>query len=217
MHWHLADCYRTTKQPVLQEAEYLKAIEAFIDSENKYFLGQAYVDLGNLHYGARRYEQSKTFFKLAIPVLQDTQRTDRMPFVKYRLAGIERNTGNPQAALALADEAITLAKFAGDVTAIRENQIELALINSDLGNSDTAIGILDELIQDNDETPKNRSAAKAMYYRATSLSKTGQLREAAEWYERALPLLEIVDQKDLAINAHLALIHIRTSNGEKVD
>lgn len=211
MHWHLADCYRTTDQPDLQATEYLKAIDAFIESDNKFFLGQAYIDLANLHYAARRYEQSKVYFKLAVPVLEETQRTDRMPFVKYRLAGIERHSGNFQDAFPYAEEALALAKFAGDVTAERENQIEVAQIQVGLGNVEIAVDILDSLIFDNDEQVKNRSAAKAMYYKAKTLANAGKLEEAARQYELAIPLLKVVDQENLAINAHLALVHMKTA------
>lgn len=210
MHWHLADCYRTTEQPDLQAAEYLKAIDAFIESDNKFFLGQAYIDLANLHYAVRRYEQSKVYFKLAVPVLEETQRTDRMPFVKYRLAGVERHNGNFQEALPYAQEALALAKFAGDVTAERENLIEVAQIHVGLGNIEIALDILSSLIADNYEQVKNRSAARAMYYTAKTLASAGRADEAAKQYELAIPLLKVVDQENLAINAHLALVHMKT-------
>ena len=213
MHWHLADCYRANEQPELQEAEYLKAIEAFIESENKWWLGESYIDIANLHYSARRYEHSKFYFQLAIPVLEETQRTDKMPFVKYRLAGVERHTGNPQAALPHAEEALTLSKFSGDVTAERENRIEIAQIHVDLGNAELALGILDSLIEDNDEIVKNRSAAKAMYYKAKTLAKIGKNVEAVEQYELAIPLLKVCTQESLVINSQLALIHIHTPKG----
>lgn len=211
MHWHLADCYRANEQPDLQEAEYLKAIDAFIESENKWYLGEAYIDIANLHYGARRYEQSKTYFKLAIPVLEETQRTDKMPFVKYRLAGVERNTGNALAALSYAEEALALSKFSGDATAERENRIEIAQIHVELGNVELALGILDSLIEDNDEIVKNRTAAKATYYKAKTLAVIGKADEAAIQYELAIPLLKVVDQENLAINSHLALVHAKTA------
>ena len=211
MHWHLADCYRITEQAELQAAEYLKAIDAFIECDNKFYLGQAYIDLANLHYVARRYEESKVYFKLAVPVLEAAQRTDRMPFVKYRLAGVERHTENFQAALPLAEEALALARFAGDVTAERENQIEIAQIHVGLGNGEIALDVLDSLISDNDESVKNRAAAKAMYYKAKTLANAGKPEEAATQYELAIPLLKVVDQENLAINAHLALVHIKTA------
>lgn len=211
MHWHLADCYRANEQPDLQEAEYLKAIEAFIESENKWYLGESYIDIANLNFGARRYEKSRTYFKLAIPVLEETQRTDKMPFVKYRMAGVERHTGNPQVALSYAEEALALSKFSGDLIAQRENQIEIAQIHVDLGNAELALGILDSLIEDNDEIAKNRSAAKATYYKAKTLAVIGKTYEAAMQYELAIPLLKVVDQKNLAINAHLALVHVKTA------
>lgn len=208
MHWHLADCYRTTEQPELQEAEYSKAIDAFIESENKFFLGQAYIDLANLHYGAGRYDQSKKYFLLAIPVLEETSRADRMPFVKYRLAGIERHTGNLQAALKYAEEACTLAAFAKDVIAERENMIEVGLVHAGLGNFETAISYFDALIDNNSDAAENRSAAKAVYCRAQVLEQSGNLPEAKKNYEKAIPLLKVVNLEEMAINAHLALIHI---------
>ncbi len=213
MHWHLADCYRTTEKPELQEVEYLKAIAAFIESENKFFLGQAYIDLANLHYGAGRYDQSKQYFHLAIPVLEETSRTDRMPFVKYRLAGIERHTGNLQAALKLAEEACALAVFAKDIVAERENMIEVGLVQAALGNYETAIHYFDTLIDNNTEAVENRSAAKAIYCRAQALEQSGNLIEAIASYEKAIPLLRVVNLEEMAINAHLALIHISTPVG----
>jgi tetratricopeptide (TPR) repeat protein len=212
MHWHLADCYRTAEQPELQESEYLKAIDAFIASENKFFLGQAYLDLGNLHYGARRYDQSKRYFHLAVPVLEETSRTDRMPFVKYRLAGIERHNGNLQAALKYAEEACTLAAFAKDIVAERENMIEVGLVHAGLGNYETAISYFDALIDNNSDAAENRSAAKAVYCRAQVLEQSGNLPEAKKNYEKAIPLLKVVNLEEMAINAHLALIHIKTSS-----
>lgn len=209
MHWHLADCYRTTEQPALQEGEYLKAIDAFIESENKFFLGQAYIDLANLHYGARRYAESRYYFHLAIPVLEETSRTDRMPFVKYRLAGVERHTGNLQAALKYAEEACTLASFAKDIVAERENIIEVGLVHSELGNYETAISYFDALIDNNSEAVENRSAAKAVYFRARVFELQGNLPEAIKGFQKAIPLLKIVNLEDMAINAQLALIHIR--------
>lgn len=217
MHWHLADCYRTTEKPALQEVEYLKAIDAFIESDNKFFLGQAYIDIANLHYSARRFEQSKVYFKLAIPVLEETQRTDKMPFVKYRLAGVERHKGNPQAALPYAEEALALSKFSGDVTAQRENRIEIAQIHVDLGNEELAIGILNALIEDNDEIVKNRSSAKAIYYKAKTLAKIGKQGEALEQYASAIPLLKVCSLEALVTNSELALIHIRTPKGNQND
>ena len=210
MHWHLADCYRTTEQPELQEAEYLKAIEAFIESENKFFLGQAYIDLANLHYLAGRYAQSKNYFKVAIPVLEETQRTDRMPFVKYRLAGVERHAGNLAFALTLAEEALVLARFAKDLVAERENQIQIGLIHEAMGNFQTAIGIFASLIVDNDDAIKNRSAAKAVYFRARILAGLGETSEALKAYESAAPLLKVLNLEAMAINAHLAVIHLST-------
>jgi tetratricopeptide (TPR) repeat protein len=213
MHWHLADCYRTTEQPELQEAQYLKAIEAFIESENKFFLGQAYIDLANLHYGARRYDQSKQYFHLAIPVLQETSRTDRMPFVKYRLAGIERHLGNLNAALALAEEAVKLARFAKDVVAERENLIEVGLVQEALSNYQTALEIFESLIDDNDDSVKNRSAAKALYFKARILETLGEKIESSRCFSQAVPLLKVMNLDELSINAQLALIH---QNTEKV-
>ena len=209
MHWHLADCYRTTEQPELQEAEYLKAIEAFIESDNKFFLGQAYIDLANLHYGAGRYGQSKKYFLLAAPVLEETSRTDRMPFVKYRMAGIERHMGNLKAALNYAEEACALAAFAKDVVAERENMIEVGLVHAGLGNYETAISYFDSLIENNSEAAENRSAAKAEYCRAQVLEQSGNLPEAIKGYQKAIPLLKVVNLDEMAINAHLALIHIK--------
>ena len=213
MHWHLADCYRTTEQPELQEAEYSKAIDAFIESENKFFLGQAYIDLANLHYGAGRYDQSKKYFLLAIPVLEETSRTDRMPFVKYRLAGIERHTGNLQAALKYAEEACTLAAFAKDVIAERENMIEVGLVHAGLGNFETAISYFDALIDNNSDAAENRSAAKAFYCRAQVLEQSGNMYEAKANYEKAIPLLKVVNLEEMSINAQLSLIHISTKIG----
>jgi tetratricopeptide (TPR) repeat protein len=210
MHWHLADCYRTTEQPELQEAEYLKAIEAFIESENKFFLGQAYIDLANLNYGAGRYDQSKKYFLLAIPVLEETSRTDRMPFVKYRLSGIERHNGNLQAALNYAEEACSLAAFAKDIVAERENMIEVGLVHAGLGNFETAIRYFDALIDNNSDAAENRSAAKAVYCRAQVLEQSGNTSEAKKNYEKAIPLLKVVNLEDMAINAQLALIHINS-------
>ncbi len=210
MHWHLADCYRTTEQQELQEAQYLKAIDAFIESENKFFLGQAYIDLANLHYGASRYDQSKKYFQSAIPVLEETSRTDRMPFVKYRLAGVERHLGNLHVALALAEEAVELARFAKDIVAERENLIESGLVNEGLGNYQTALAIFESLIEDNDDSVKNRSAAKAIYLKSGILEKLGNLPEAVEGYRQAIPLLKVMNLEELSINAQLAVIHIST-------
>lgn len=217
MYWHLADCYRTTEQPALQEAEYLKAIDAFIESDNKFFLGQAYIDLANLHYGARRYEQSKKYFQKAIPVLEETSRTDRMPFVKYRLAGVERHTGNLQAALKYAEEACTLASFAKDVIAERENMIEVGLVHAAIGNYETAISYFDALIDNNTDAAQNRSAAKAVYSRARVCEQQGNLSEAIKGFEKAIPLLKIVNLEEMAINAQLAFIHLTTNTGAKND
>lgn len=208
MHWHLADCYRASEQPEFQEAEYLKAIDAFIESENKFFLGQAYIDLANLQYGARRYLEAKKNFQLSIPVLEQTMRTDRLTFVKYRLAGVERHVGNIHQALSHAEEALKLAKFAGDKIAERENLIEIALIQTELSNTDTALAMFESLIEDNDDQIKQRSAAKAIYYRAKILMKRGDFLESSIEFEKAIPLLKAVDQENLAINAHLALIHL---------
>lgn len=213
MHWHLADCYRTTGQPELQEAEYLKAIEAFIESENKFFLGQAYIDLANLHYGAGRYDLSKKNFLLAIPVLEETIRTDRMPFVKYRLAGIERHAGNLQAALKYAEEACALAEFTKDTIAERENIIELGLVHAGLGNYEKAISYFDALIDDHSDAAENRSAAKAVFYRAQVLEELSNFPEAKKSYEMAVSLLKVVNLEAMAVNAELALIHLKASKG----
>jgi tetratricopeptide (TPR) repeat protein len=210
MHWHLADCYRTTEQPDLQASEYLKAIDAFTECENKFFLGQAYIDLGNLHYKAGRYLESKNCFQLAVPVLQETMRLDRMPFVKYRLAGVERHAGNLNLALSLAEEALELARFAKDVVAVRENLIELALVHEALGNYENSLSIFDSLFEDNDESIKNRSAAKAVYFRARILAAIGDNTEAINSYGLAIPLLKVVDLEELAVNAKLAIIHLKT-------
>ncbi len=209
MHWHLADCYRTTEQPELQEAQYLKAIDAFIESDNKYFLGQAYIDLGNLHYGARRYAQSKQYFRLAIPALEETSRTDRMSFVKYRLAGIERNLGDSHAALTYAEEALMLSEFAREMIAKREIMIEMAQIQIELGHVEVSISVLDSLIEDNDETSKNFTSAKALYYKARCFLKLGKIPEAYQQFQFAIPILEVVGQGNLAINAKLELIHLK--------
>jgi tetratricopeptide (TPR) repeat protein len=217
MHWHLADCYRTTEQPELQEAEYSKAIDAFIESENKFFLGQAYIDLANLHYGAARYDQSKKYFLLAIPVLEETSRTDRMPFVKYRLAGIERHTGNLQAALKYAEEACALAAFAKDIVAERENMLEVGLVHAGLGNYETAISYFDALIDNNSAEAENRSAAKAVYCRARVYETQGNLPDAIKGFEKAIPLLKIVNLEEMSINAQLAVIHLTTKTGAKND
>ncbi len=212
MHWHLADCYRTTERPDLQASEYLKAINAFTECENKFFLGQAYIDLGNLHYKAGRYLESKNCFQRVVPILQETMRLDRMPFVKYRLAGIERHLGNLNAALALAEEAVELARFSKDLVAERENLIEVGLVHVSLGNQETAIEIFSGLFDDNDDSVKNRSAAKAVYCRAQVLEQLENVSEAKKYYEKAIPLLKVVNLEEMAINAHLALIHISTKN-----
>lgn len=208
MHLHLADCYRATGQKDLQEAEYLKAIEAFKETDNKFFLSQAYIDLINLNYRSGRYLESKKYVQLVTPVLEETQSTDRMTFIKYRLAGIERKLGNLQAALMHAEEALHLANFVDDVVATRENTIELAMVHEALENYDIALELLDSLIEDNGDSIKNRSAAKAVYYRANIFRITGNLEEAKIGFNQSIPLLKSVDQIDLAINAHLAYIHL---------
>ena len=208
MHLHLADCYRTTEQPDLQEVEYLKAIEAFQETDNKFFLSQAYIDLINLYYRSGRYLESKKYVQLVIPVLEDSQSADRMTFIKYRLSGIERKLGNLQAALMNAEEALHLAKFVDDVVATRENTIELAMVHEALENYDIALELLDSLVEDNDDSLKNRSAAKAVYYRANIFRMMGKLEQAKFGFNQAIPLLKSVDQNDLAINAHLAYIHL---------
>lgn len=215
MHWHLADCYRTTEQPVLQEAEYLKAIDAFIECDNKWFLGQAYIDLGNLHYGARRYDQSKQYFKLAIPVLEETSRSDRMPFVKYRMAGVERHNGNLQVALKYAEEACALASFAKDFIAERESIIEVGQVHAALGNYETAIRYFDALIDNNSDPAQNRSVAKAVYSRARVFEQQGKLPEAIKEFQKAIPLLKIVNLEDMAINAQLAVVHLTTHRSKE--
>ncbi len=215
MHWHLADCYRTIERPELQEIEYLKAIDAFKESDNEYYLGQAYIDLANLHYISRRYDQSSNYFKLAVPVLEKTQRTDKMPYVKYRLAGVERIIGHPQLALQFAEEALILAKFTSDSMAERETLIEFAQIQVELGNEELAISILDSVVADNDEITKNRSSAKAMYYKAKALDKIGKSFEARELYEASIPLLEAVNLDDLSVNARLSIIHSPSDGAPK--
>lgn len=213
MHLHLADCYRTTEQQDLQEVEYLKAVEAFQETDNKFFLSQTYIDLINLYYRSGRYLESKKYIQLVIPVLEDNQSTDRMTFIKYRLSGIERKLGNLQASLVYAEDALHLAKFVDDVVAIRENTIELAMVHEALENFEIAIELLDSLIEENDETAKNRTAAKAVYYRARALELLAKEPEAIKGYEKAVPLLKAVDLADLAVNAQLALIHISTQTG----
>ncbi len=210
MHLHLADCYRTTEQQKLQEAEYLRAIDAFKETDNNFFLSQAYIDLINLYYRSGRYLESKKYIHLVIPVLEDAQSTDRITFIKYRLSGIERKLGNLQAALVHAEEALHLAKFVDDVVATRENSIELAMVHEALENYDTALELLDSLVKDNDESIKNRSAAKAVYYRANIYRMMGNLEQAKLGFNESIPLLKSVDQNDLAINAHLALVHMNT-------
>lgn len=209
MHWHLADCYRTTEQPEKQEVQYIKAIDAFIDSENKFFLGQAYIDLANLYFGARRYDLSRHGFKLAIQVLEETSRTDCIPFVKYRLAGIERYLGNPQGALKIAEEAVALSKFLGDLVNERESLIEIAQIQTQFGNVDCALNILDSLVEDNNEAKKNRTAAKALYFKAKTLSISGRFSEALKFFEISAAVLKAVGEKVLATNAELSIIHLR--------
>ena len=208
MHLHLADCYRSTEQKALQESEYLKAIHAFEEADNKFFLSQAYIELVNLYYRAGRYSDSKKYAQLVTQVLEETQSTDRMTFIKYRLAGVERKLGNLQAALVYAEEALHIAKFVDDVVAIRENTIELALVHEALENYDIALKLLDSLIEDNGDAIKNRSAAKAVYYRANILRITGNLEEAKICFNQSIPLMKSVDQNDLAINAHLAYVHL---------
>lgn len=210
MHLHLADCYRSTDQKDLQESEYLKAIEAFKETDNKFFLSQAYIDLINLYYRSGRYLESKKYVQLVIPVLEETQSTDRMTFIKYRLSGIERKLGNLQAALLYAEEALHLAKFVKDIVATCENTIELAMVHEALGNFDISLELLDSLVEDNDDSLKNRSAAKAVYYSARLLSATGKLQEAKDAYAASIPLLGAVNLGDQAINAHLAVIHLTT-------
>lgn len=208
MHLHLAVCYRSTDQKELQEAEYLKAIEAFKETDNKFFLSQAYIDLINLYYRSGRFIESKKYVQLVTPVLEETHSTDRITFIKYRLAGIERKLGNLRAALMHAEEALHLAKFVDDVVATRENTIELAMVHEALENYDIALELLDSLIEDNGDSIKNRSAAKAVYYRANIFRITGNLEEAKIGFNQSIPLLKSVDQIDLAINAHLAYIHL---------
>jgi tetratricopeptide (TPR) repeat protein len=208
MHWHLADCYRTAEQPELQEAQYLEAIDAFIESENEFFLGQAYIDLANLHYGARRFVQSKQFFRLAIPVLEKTSRTDRMPFVKYRLAGIERHLGNLNVSAVLVEEAIELARFANDIVAERENMIELSMVHSGLKNYESALDILECLIEDNDISPKYSSTAKAHYYKAKIHLIQGKFELAKSEFALSIPLLRVSNLEHLAENAELEIAHL---------
>lgn len=214
MHWHLADCYRTTEQPALQEAAYLKAIEAFVESENKFFLGQAYMDLANLHYRARRYHQSKQYFHSAIPILEECSRTELMPFVKYRLAGIERHDRNLHVALSLAEDGIKLAQFAKNIVAERENTIELALIHSDLENFEIAIDIFASLISDNDEPAKNGSTAKAHYYKAKVHKIQGKFELAKSEYAWSIPLLRVSNLEHLAENAELEIVHLVSPIGD---
>lgn len=210
MHLHLADCYRTTEQQDLQEVEYLKAIEAFQETGNKYFLSQAYIDLINLYYRSSRYAESKKYVQLVIPVLEDTQSTDRMTFIKYRQSGIERHLGKPHLALALAEEAVQLSKFVGDVVATRENTIELALVNEALAQYETAINLLEGLIEENDDQVKNRTAAKAVYYRARIHNSTAKHEESINGFKKSIVLLRAVGLEDLAVNAELELIHMTT-------
>jgi tetratricopeptide (TPR) repeat protein len=217
MHLHLADCYRATEQQDLQEGEYLKAIGAFQETDNKFFLSQAYIDLINLYYRSGRYLESKKYVQLVIPVLEETQSTDRMTFIKYRLSGIERKLGNLQVALVYAEEALHLAKFGRDIVAARENTIELAMVHEALGNYEIALELLDSLVEDNDDSIKNRSAAKAEYYRANIFRMTGNLEQAKIGFRQSIPILKSVDQNELAINAHLAVIHLTTTKGTKND
>jgi tetratricopeptide (TPR) repeat protein len=133
-----------------------------------------------------------------------------MPFVKYRLAGVERHLGNLHVALALAEEAVELARFAKDIVAERENLIESGLVNEGLGNYQTALAIFESLIEDNDDSVKNRSAAKAIYLKSGILEKLGNLPEAVEGYRQAIPLLKVMNLEELSINAQLAVIHIST-------
>ena len=210
MHLHLANCYRATEQKNLEEAEYEKAIEAFAEAENKFFLSQVYIDLSTLQYRGRRYLEAKKNLQLVVPILEEIQSTDRMTFVKYRMSGIERQLGNPLAALALAEDAVRLAKFSNEKVAECENTIELAIVHEVLGNYEVALDLLGSLIQDNDEQQKNRSAAKAIYYRARILKTLGQSDEAILGFITAIPILKIVGLEDLAINAELELIHSQT-------
>ncbi len=213
MRWHLAECYGANKQRDLQEVEFLRALEAFIASDNKWFLGQAYIEVAMFYYSSRNYSKSKGYFKLAIAILEETERTDRLPYLKYRMSGIERKLGNPQGALVWAQESLALAKFVNDVGAIRENMIEMAVVQQGMGNLDFAVSILDELIQDNDEEIKNRTTAKAMYFRAQTLQALGKADEALQGYRDSIPLLKGVGLDRLAINAELALIHSNTNTG----
>ena len=210
MHLHLANCYQATEQKYLEEAEYEKAIEAFAEADNKFFLSQVYIELSTLLYRDRRYLEAKKNLQLVVPILDDTQSTDRMTFVKYRMSGIERQLGNPRAALPLAEDAVRLAKFANEVVAERENTIELAIVHEDLGNYEIALDLLDSLIQDNDEQQKNRSAAKVIYYRARILKALGHNNESILGFKNAIPILKIVGLEDLAMNAELELIHSQT-------
>lgn len=217
MHLHLADCYRTTDQPELQEKEYLTSLEAFKNGDNKFILSQVLLDLANLCYRSKKYVDSKNYLLQLVPILEEMQATDRIPFIKYRLSGIERNLGNPRAALSYAQEAVELSKFIDDTVATRENKIELALVHEALGNFEAAIEVFDTLIEDNNEQLKNRSAAKAIYYRARVLETMGDNQAAISGYSSCISILKAVNLDDLAINSHLSVLHLNIQKMETHD
>lgn len=216
MHWHLADCYRTTQQRGLQEREYEKAINAFKEADNRWQLGQAHFDLANLLFDDRKVVESKNSYLLALPLLEETSRTEVIAYVKHQLSNIERAFGNFGRALNYAEEALELSQFINDVIGERENLIEVALVHEALGNFDFALNLLDSVADVNDEARKNQSAAKAHYYRARILECLGGKKEALEAYEKAIPLLRAVNLTALAVNAELAVIHFRNSYGDSV-
>lgn len=212
MQWHLADCYRTTNQPVLQEAAYKEAIIGFTDAGHEYFQGQTHLDLGALLVNAMRYTEARDSLMRAVPLLESHGRTDRIILAKFKLAFVERKLGALHIAQAHAQDAMSIAKFSQDVNGERECKIELGTIHSALGNHEMASDLLNEVINDNDHDSKRETAAKALYALGLHQLKAGagdasRLAEARATLQAAIPLLKAVGMRSLAQHAELTLLH----------
>ena len=68
------------------------------------------------------------------------------------------------------------------------------------------------LIGNDSDATENRSAAKAVYFRARAFEQLGDLPEALKGHEKEIALLKVVNRAEIAINVHLALIHTPTKN-----
>jgi transcriptional regulator with GAF, ATPase, and Fis domain len=162
----------------------LRAVDVARDIRDRRAEGLALGSLAVVHQRAARMAEAKSAYEGSLAAAEEARDAATAAAGRLNLAGLARNDGDLQTALAHFEATVDLGNRAGGLLAVQQARFNLANLDLFLGRHARASAAIDALEREHDELSQ-ASKAQLLGLRAELAARSGDLRAAVRLYEES--------------------------------